>query len=66
MGVDLAWSRHQDVGDTELAAVLDKHVGRQPRGVNIEARVNRMVAATKKLEADIGIDPSAFRETRWA
>ena len=34
----------------QLAAVLDKHVGRQPRGVNIEARVNRMVAATKKLE----------------
>jgi len=25
-----------------------------------------MVAATKKLEADIGIDRSAFRETRWA
>jgi len=25
----------------QLAAVLDKHVGRQPRGVNIEARVNR-------------------------
>jgi hypothetical protein len=32
----------------------------------IEARVSRMVAATKKLEADIGIDRSAFRETRWA
>jgi len=25
-----------------------------------------MVAATKKLEADIGIDRSAYRETRWA
>ena len=66
VGVKLAWSRHPDVGDTELAAFLDKHVGRQQRAANIEARVNRMVAATKELEAEIGIHPTAFAGSRWS
>jgi hypothetical protein len=66
VGVRLTWLQHPDVVETELAAVLEKHVGRHRRGADIERRVNRMVAATKELEADIGIAPSAFTGTRWS